>query len=90
MSARAAIAGLLALGLILGLAACGKRADVRAPEEEAAAFTWPETYPKPETVLPAERSDVGYDSRALPSTAGDLTTYPDSRRRATYGSPPRR
>lgn len=80
--------GALALVVASGLAACGKRADLRPPEEAAAAYTWPEVYPKPETVLPRERRDMGYDSRQRPPSAGDLTTYPDDRRRATYGSPP--
>lgn len=48
---------LLALGLalpLLVLAGCGKLGDLRPPEGEYEAYTWPKQYPAPRTVVPAE------------------------------------
>lgn len=39
------------LGLVL-LAGCGKKGDLRPPPGEGEAFTWPQQYPAPSTVVP--------------------------------------
>ena len=42
----------VAAALMGGLAACGKKAGLRPPEENAADYTYPNVYPPPESVLP--------------------------------------
>ncbi|MEX0758558.1 MAG: hypothetical protein WD100_03160 [Tistlia sp.] len=47
-------AALLCLALPLLLPGCGKKGDLKPLEEESAAFTWPQQYPAPRTVVPAD------------------------------------
>ncbi len=46
-----------AVALLGGLAACGKKGSLRAPEENAADYTYPNVYPPPESVLPRESAE---------------------------------
>jgi len=71
----------------LALSACGKRADLRAPDGEEAAYTYPRTYPNPSTVLPAGTEYKRPRSREIPRGAGDLSPFPNSRKKTTYGDP---
>ena len=50
-SAWLALAALLLAAALLG--ACGKKGNVRPPEDQADAFTFPRAYPAPDSVLPA-------------------------------------
>lgn len=43
---------LLALLAAVSLTACGKKGTINPPEDREEAFTYPETYPKPSTVVP--------------------------------------
>lgn len=47
----ALLLGALLAGLAL-LAGCGKKGDLSPPPGEAEAFTWPQVYPDPDTVVP--------------------------------------
>lgn len=49
---RASTALILASCLALALAACGKRGSVYPPEGQEEAYTYPSTYPAPETLVP--------------------------------------
>ncbi|WP_022727827.1 hypothetical protein [Fodinicurvata sediminis] len=44
---------MLALLSALLLPACGKKGTINPPEGREDAFTYPEVYPKPSTVVPA-------------------------------------
>ncbi len=61
---------MVACVLALALSACGKRADLRAPDGEEAAYTYPRVYPNPATVLPAGTEDTKLKSREIPRGAG--------------------
>lgn len=49
---RPARTAVLLLFAALALAACGKKADLRPPDGEAAAYTYPQPYPDPPGVVP--------------------------------------
>ena len=49
---RTSTALILASSLALALAACGKRGDVYPPEDQEEAYTYPSTYPAPDTLVP--------------------------------------
>lgn len=48
---------LLALLSVLMLPACGKKGTINPPEDREDAFTYPEVYPKPSTVVPSREPD---------------------------------
>ena len=75
---------LVAALLVLG--ACGKKGDLRAPDGEEAAYTYPRVYPKPSTVGP-QGSPAPPRSREVPRGSGDISPFPQSRRSVTYGDP---
>ncbi len=72
---------------VLALSACGKRADIRAPDGEEAAYTYPQVYPNPDTVLPSGTTATKPRSREVPANAGDLSPFPNARTKTTYGDP---
>lgn len=78
------ICALVAALLVLG--ACGKKGDLRAPDGEEAAYTYPRTYPKPASVLPQGASPPPR-TREVPAGAGDISPLPQPRRKTTYGDP---
>ena len=41
---------LIALAVALG--ACGRKGNIKPPEDEASAYTFPKVYPAPESVVP--------------------------------------
>ncbi|MEE8189757.1 MAG: hypothetical protein V3T80_11155 [Kiloniellales bacterium] len=67
------------------LGACGKRNAPAPPEGEESRYTYPQVYPDPQTVRPAEPEEEARSREVLPH-AGDISTYPTSRTRTTYGS----
>jgi hypothetical protein len=71
------------LGLAGGLAACGKKASPRPPEGQESDYTYPRSYPDPRTVLPGAEGESGES----PAHSGDLSPFPTSRTKTTYGSP---
>ncbi len=48
----AALALVLVLGLAVALGACGRKADLRPPDERAEEYVFPRTNPAPSSVLP--------------------------------------
>ena len=79
----AALAVVLIAG---GTAACGKRGGLKAPEGEEGRYTYPSNYPDPASVLPQAAPAAVPPAPAAPSPAGDITTFPEDRRRTkTYG-----
>ena len=84
------------LAASVALGACGKRADLRAPDDAAEPYTYPKVYPKPSTVGPAAAGPATEEeappARArvdeVPSGAGRLSVFPSTRRTTTYGTPP--
>ena len=44
----------------LALAACGKKADLRPPDGEEAAYTYPQPYPNPRGVVPGGETAGDY------------------------------
>lgn len=45
---------LLPLALTLAVTACGRKGAIEPPEGEAAAYTYPRTYPDPATMVPGD------------------------------------
>jgi len=79
-----------ALAAALALSACGKRAEPRPPDGANEAYTYPKTYPNPDTVGPSGTQDLARPrSRGAPSGAGDISVFPEVRRKKTtvYGAP---
>ena len=76
------LAALIATG---ALGACGKRNAPTAPEGEESRYTYPQVYPDPQTVLPAEPEEEARSREVLPH-AGGISTFPTSRTRTTYGT----
>ena len=80
----------------LALNACGKRAELRPPDDATEAYTYPKAYPKPSSVGPAAAGTATEEEepRALtspdevPTGAGRLSVFPSTRRTTTYGTPP--
>jgi hypothetical protein len=78
---RALCAAALALAL---LGACGKRAELREPDDATEPYTYPKAYPNPASVDPNARPVT----RAAPKGAGDISVEPStSRKTTTYGTP---
>ena len=72
-----------AIALLL-LGACGKRADLREPDDATTPYTYPKFYPNPASVDPNARPA----KRAAPKGAGDISVEPSTRRSTTtYGAP---
>ena len=75
-----------ALVLVGALAGCGKKGPPGPPEGEASSYTYPGTYPNPDSVLPGAEAEEN-ESRRAPAHAGGITTFPTtSRTKTTYGS----
>ena len=88
---RAVLAWAAAL-LVLAPAACGKQGNLVAPEGEEDAYTYPQSYPNPATVVPqagtAQEPEARPRARDALDGAGDITVLPGSRRTTkTYGTP---
>ncbi len=80
---RVALCGLLFAGALSG---CGKKGPPGPPEGEASSYTYPQTYPNPDSVLPGAEAEEN-KGRRVPAHAGGITTFPtDSRTKTTYGS----
>ncbi len=58
----AALALVLVLGLAVALGACGRKADLRPPDERADEYVYPRTYPAPSSVLPQEEEGANGES----------------------------
>ena len=74
---------LAAAALILAapLGACGKKGSLKVPEGQESQYTYPLTYPAPETVVPPPGEE---EANAGPSF---LSPFPKSRTTTTtYGS----
>jgi hypothetical protein len=79
--ARALCAAAVALAL---LGACGKRADLREPDNATEPYTYPKFYPKPTSIDPNARPA----KRTAPKGAGDISVEPSTRgSNTTYGAP---
>ncbi len=78
-----ALCGLLLAGALSG---CGKKGPPGPPEGEEDSYTYPQTYPDPDSVLPEAEAEKN-ESRQAPAHAGGITTFPStSRTKTTYGS----
>jgi hypothetical protein len=55
-------AALLAIPLATGLAACGKKGQPKPPEGQESAYTYPQPYPAPKTVVPGAEDESSQDS----------------------------
>jgi predicted small lipoprotein YifL len=71
----------LLLFAALALAACGKKADLRAPDGEAAAYTYPQPYPSPRSVVPGGETAGDYP----PAFEGDRAPDEGRTKRAVTG-----
>ncbi|MDJ0608446.1 MAG: hypothetical protein QNJ67_05675 [Kiloniellales bacterium] len=81
--ARFALAALLLAAVLLG--ACGKKGNVRPPEDEAGAYTFPRAYPAPASVLPA-----GDEEKLQPSPEPRLKRERRERRLSPFPRSPER
>ncbi len=80
---RVLLTAALSAGLVLGLAACGKKGSPKPAAGEEAAYTYPHDYPAPGTVTPGADSDEAADERNDPFWI--FTTGDDKRTRTkTY------
>ena len=83
---RSACVAAMAVLLLAGLSACGKKAGLEPPEGEKHLYTYPGTYPDPATVLPTEDPATAPTTRSGPAPATQLSPFPSDRRRTTtYG-----
>ena len=83
---RFACGAAMAVLLLVGLSACGKKAGLEPPEGEEHLYTYPATYPDPATVLPQEDPAATPATRTGPAPATQLSPFPSDRRRTTtYG-----
>lgn len=57
------------LVLPLALAACGVKGDIEPPEAEKATYTYPQTYPAPQTVVPQDGTTGA--AQPVPPAYGD-------------------
>lgn len=73
---------LLLLLAALALAACGKKAEIRAPDGEEAAYTYPQPYPAPRSVVPG-----GTTAGPLPPAFGDDRAADESRTTREFTGP---
>jgi len=78
------VCALAAALLVLG--ACGKQGELRGPDGEEAAYTYPRTYPKPSTVLP-QGAPAPPRTREVPAAESDISILPKSRSKTIYGDP---
>lgn len=67
------ISALLLVILALALGACGRKGDLKAPEDDKSAYTGPGTYPAPDSVVPQEGA-----SSASPDAEDDPENDPGS------------
>ncbi len=78
----------LALALLIAPGACGKEGRPSAPEGAESSYTYPQTYPKPSSVVPSEEEDAVKSGEA-PTHAGGIKVFPsDTRSKTTYDSGP--
>ncbi len=65
------------IGLLsaIGLAGCGKKGKLYAPEGEEDQYTYPKTYPKPTSQVPG----LAKDKPSQNTTSGDISIFPDER-----------
>ncbi|MEX1306381.1 MAG: hypothetical protein WEA84_14600 [Rhodovibrionaceae bacterium] len=66
----------------LALAACGKKADIRPPDGEEAAYSYPQPYPAPRSVVPG-----GTSAGALPPVFGEDRAADESRTSRDFTGP---
>lgn len=72
---------LLGLVALTGLAGCGKKGDLAAPEGEEDLYTYPRTYPNPSSQVPG----VNKDRARRNTTPDNISIFPNSRTRTkTY------
>jgi hypothetical protein len=64
----------VSIGLLFGLAACGKKGGPRPPEGEEGAYTYPQAYPAPETVVPGGSGSTGDEAEPLSIFRSDERT----------------
>lgn len=93
MAARTLLIVLLAA---VGLGACGKKGDVRAPDGEKNAYIYPQAYPAPSSVIPpaakAKETESGVEEEPAeqklePRKKDRLSPFPLSPERSqSYGS----
>ena len=78
---QAVTAALLALLLLAGPIACGKRGALEAPEGREAEFLYPGTYPAPSRVAPraatAEEEAVPAEEPGLRPRRSRVSPFPD-------------
>ena len=81
MSIRRPLLPVLALALLLGLAACGKKGAPQPPEGLEGEYTYPRAYPAPIGVVPRSSSSSEEESLSpLPEPSNDaLSPFPVSR-----------
>lgn len=65
----------------LTLAGCGKKGALSAPEGEESNYTYPQPYPKPQSVIPADSTSLSGSDQEEPGKGDPLR-----RTTKTYGS----
>jgi predicted small lipoprotein YifL len=80
---------LIAAALTVSLSACGKKSNLEPPEDTAASYTYPRTYPNPASVLSEKDEERKTETRPAPPHAGGLSPFPaDRTTTTTYQSAP--
>jgi len=70
------------------LSACGKKAGLEPPEGQEGSYTYPRTYPNPDSVLPSKDKKSETPTGQVPPFAGGLSPFPKDRTTTTYQSAP--
>lgn len=55
----ATVLATLLIALSLALSGCGRKGALRPPDDEKSAYTYPQAYPEPESVLPVIPGPAG-------------------------------
>lgn len=61
----------LAVPLVLGVAACGKKGSPKPPEGQESDYTYPRPYPAPSSVTPEGEADPAAGSNPLSIFTGN-------------------
>ena len=73
----------IAVVLAVSVAACGKKSALEPPDDTAASYTYPRTYPNPSSIQSGADEETKPKARPAPPHAGGLSPFPVDRTTTT-------